>query len=78
MFFGVKSPSFQWEITLGFSSIEFVVLGCSHKNGMYKLVASERCLESSRRRLIVIVIHLPRRVHNADTEHLGEPIGSDS
>ena len=77
MFFGVKSPSFQWEITLGFSSIEFAVLGCSHKNGMYKLVASERCLQGSVWRVIVIVIHLPRRVHNAGAVYLVNDVGFD-
>ena len=49
MVFSIKSPTLEWEITLGPSSIEFVVLGCSHKNWYVCLVVFVRLLKAATR-----------------------------
>ena len=57
--------------------LNLLYLGVVIKIGVYKLVASERCLQGSVWRVIVIVIHLPWRVHNAGTKYLVNDVSFD-
>ena len=50
--------------------LNLLCLGVVIKIGVYKLVASERCLQGSVWRVIVIVTQLPWRVYNANAEQL--------
>ena len=57
--------------------LNLLYLGVVIKIGVYKLVASERCLQGSVWRLIVIVNQLPWRVHNAGAVYLVNDVGFD-